>query len=152
MNSHGSLSRASFLFVPLYMTQMTTLNSAAASTESKTEYAVFRDFNSFVAEARVQYVEIRSNENGEFVTVTAITNLKDGTPGVAVRFSSSNGVLKLAKAGHLMAGRRIHVTGSVTGFETAYTNKEGVVVPLERGRLQLGNASLQLGAKPRSAM
>ena len=100
----------------------------------------------------VQHVELKANANGEFVAVTVITNLKDGEKGVAVRFTSSNGILKLAKAGHLMAGRRVHITGSISEFKNAYTNADGVIVPLSRPQIQLQAVQLMLGAKPRSAV
>ena len=128
---------------------MTTLNQTQ-TTEAPTQYAVFRDFNNVCMEARVQYVEIKAGDNGEYVAVTCITNLKDGEKGVAVRFTSNNGVLKLAKGSHLMPGRRVHLTGTIVGFETAYTNADGVIVPLDRGRLQLQAVQLKLGAKPKA--
>ena len=131
---------------------MTTLNNAqnTAQQSEETQYAVFRDFNNVAMEARIQHVELKVGDNGEYVAITAISNLKDGEKGVAVRFTSSNGVLKLAKGGHLMPGRRVHLTGTLSAFETHYVNKDGVVVPLERGRLQLQAAQLKLGAKPKS--
>ena len=128
-----------------------TVATSAAPAEEKT-YANFRDFNTFTAEARVFHTEIKAGKYGEFVTVTAVTTLKDGEQGVAVKFISSNGALKLAKAGHLMNGRRIHITGSVSAIESHYVNADGLVVPLQRPRLTVGDARVTLGAKPRSAM
>ena len=128
-------------------TLATTSTNAAAE---KKAYVAFRDFNTFSCQARVNHTEVRSGDNGEYVTVTAITNLKDGEKGVAIRFSSSNGILKLAKNGHLMNGRRIHVTGSVSHFETHYVDKKtGEIVVLERARLGITSPSLILGAKPK---
>ena len=127
----------------------TAITSAPATQEPKT-YAVFRDFNSVSLEARIQHTELKAGENGEYVAVTAITNLRDGEDGVAIRFTSSAGILKLAKGGHLMPGRRVHLTGTIGGFESAYV-KDGVLVPLQRPRLQLLGAQLMLGAKPKSA-
>ena len=132
-------------------TNLSTVSTSQPAAEEKA-YASFRDFNNVVIEARIQHTEMKANDNGEYVAVTAITNLKDGEKGVAVRFTSSNGVLKLAKGGHLMAGRRVHLTGSISGFENAYTNKDGVVVALDRPRLSLQAVQLKLGAKPKSAM
>lgn len=130
-----------------------TLNtvSTSAAAEEKT-YANFRDFNSFSCEARVTHTEVKAGQFGEFVTVTAITTLKDGEQGVAINFISRNGALTLAKGGHLMKGRRIHVTGNIVGVESHYVNADGVVVPLQRARLSIADARVQLGAKPKSAM
>lgn len=145
----ASLSRGPFGVVLRTTNNMPTANTTAPATQEAPKYAVFRDFNNCVLEARIQHTEVRSGANGEYVTVTAITNLRDGEDGVAVRFTSSNGVLKLAKAGHLMPGRRVHLTGSLGGFESHY-EKDGQAVPLARPRLQLTGVSLQLGAKPKA--
>ncbi len=132
----------------------TATTAAKAATPASTEapkYAIFRDFNTVTFQARIQHTEVRSGDNGEYVAVTAITNLKDGADGVAVRFTSNAGILKLAKAQHLMPGRRVHLTGTISGFESAYTNADGLVVPLARPRLQLQGVQLMLGAKPGKA-
>ena len=130
---------------------MATATSAApAATQSKPAYAVFRDFNNAAFEARVTHTELKVGDNGEYVAVTCITNLRDGQEGVALRFTSNSGILKLAKGGHLMPGRRVHLTGSISGFETSYTNADGLVIPLQRGRLQLQAVQLKLGAKPKA--
>ena len=123
----------------------------ATSTEAAPKYAIFADFNTSTFQARVMHTELKAGENGEYVAVTCVTNLKDGADGVSVRFTSSAGILKLAKAGFLMKGRRVHLTGSIAGFESAYTNTDGLVVPLQRPRLQLQGVQPKLGAKPKSA-
>ena len=120
------------------------------ATQESPKYANFRDFNSLVAEARILHQEVKAGEYGEYVAVTAVTRLKDGEDGVAVQFRSSAGILKLAKGGHLMPGRRIHLTGQIIGFASAY-DKDGQLVPLSRPRLNLSGVTLQLGAKPKSA-
>ena len=131
---------------------MTTSNlSAVASTEAKA-YPNFKDFNQVVVEGRVQHSEVKAGEYGEYVSVTVITTLKDGEQGIAVTFRSSNGILKLAKGGHLMNGRRVHITGQISGFNTHYVNKDGVIVQLTRPRMDLTSPALTLGAKPKSAV
>ena len=95
------------------------------------------------------YTEVKSGEYGEYVAVTCVTNLKDGDDGISVQFRSSAGILKLAKAGHLMNGRRVHLTGQLAGFATSY-EKDGSLVALQRPRLSLAGVSLQLGAKPKA--
>ena len=127
-----------------------TVATTAPTTEEKT-YANYRDFNTFTCEARILHTEVKAGQYGEFVTVTAVTTLKDGEQGIAVKFISKNGALTLAKGGHLMKGRRIHLTGSVSGIESHYVNADGVVVPLQRPRLTVTDARVVLGAKPRSA-
>lgn len=134
---------------------MTTLNSVPTSNSGDTApepktYANFRDFNNATFEGRVLHTEIKTGQYGEFVEVTVATTLKDGDAGVAIRFVSSNGVLKLAKSGHLMTGCRVHITGTISGFESHYVNKDGVIVQLQRPRLNLTGVQLMLGAKPRT--
>jgi hypothetical protein len=124
--------------------------ATATSTEAAPKYAIFRDFNTSTFEARVMHTELKAGDNGEYVAVTCVTNLKDGADGVALRFTASAGILKLAKAGHLMAGRRVHLVATISGFESAYTNADGLVVPLARPRLQLQQVQLTLGAKPKA--
>ena len=124
--------------------------AAAPATQESPKYAVFRDFNNAAFEARVTHTELKAGKSGEYVAVTCITNLRDGQEGVAIRFTSSQGILKLAKGGHLMPGRRVHVTGSISSFETSYTNADGLVVPLARPRMQLQAVQLKLGAKPKA--
>ncbi len=128
----------------------TTVATPATSTEAAPKFANFRDFNSFAAECRVIHQEVKAGEFGEFVQVTCVTNLKDGAEGVAVQFRASTGILKLAKGGHLMPGRRVHVTGAITGFATSYL-KDGQAVMLQRPRLNIAEVNLRLGAKPKKA-
>ena len=121
--------------------------SAPTVAEEKQTYATFRDFNNSSFQCRVVHTEVKTGQYGEYVIVTAFTNLKDGEDSVAVQFRSSNGILKLAKGGHLMKNRRIHVTGSVIGFASSY-QKDGMTIALSRPRIELASATIQLGAKP----
>lgn len=130
-------------------TATTAAKAATPASSEAPKYAIFADFNTSTFEARVSHTELKAGDNGEYVAVTCITNLKDGADGVAVRFTSSSGILKLAKAGHLMAGRRVHLTGTIAGFESAYS-KDGLIVPLQRPRLSLQAVQLKLGAKPKA--
>ena len=122
---------------------------APAPVVDKPVYTTFRDFNNSSFEARISFTEVKSGQYGEYVVVTAITNLKDGDDGVAIQFRSNSGTLKLAKNGHLMKGRRIHVTGNVTGIASSY-QKDGTTIALARPRIELANVTIQLGAKPRA--
>ena len=135
---------------------MTSLNSvpttSAAPVAEDKKYANFRDFNTVTCEGRVLHTEVRSGQYGEFANVTIATTLKDGEQGIAIQVTSSNGILKLAKGGHLMAGRRVHITGQMTEVSSHYVNADGLVIPLARPRMNITAATLKLGAKPRSAM
>ena len=84
------------------------------------------------------------------VAITVITNLSDDTDGVTVTFNNSNGLLALAKKGHLTKGRMVHVTGHISGVTEVY-EKDGVTQLLKRPRLSLDSntAQLVLGAMPK---
>lgn len=134
------------------MAQATVSAPAAQEQSAKSPgFASFRDFNSVVVEGRISHVKVVPGQYGEYAAVTCITNLKDGAEGITVQFTSAAGILKLVKAGHLMAGRRVHITGTLAGFASSY-EKDGVLVPLQRPRMQLTGVQLKLGAKPKSAM
>lgn len=133
------------------MTQTNLTASTGSSSEEKKQYVVFADFNSISMEARVQHVELKVGKTGEYVAVTAITNLKNGEKGVAVRFVGFNSILTLAKGGHLVPGRRVHLTGNVTDVATSYVTEDGEFRPLERARMSMRDVSLKLGPLPKSA-
>jgi hypothetical protein len=136
------------------MTSMTQTNltaSTGSSSEDKKQYAVFADFNSMAMEARIQHMEIKVGKTGEYAAITAITNLKNGERGVAVRFVGFGSILSLAKAGHLVPGRRVHLTGNVTEIATSYVTQDGEFRPLERARMNMRDVTLKLGPLPKSA-
>ena len=128
------------------MTTSTQVVSNPAG-QSLTNWA---DFNNVSLEGRISHAEIKSSENNEWVSVSVITTLKDGTDGVVVQFTSSNGILSLAKKGYLTKGRRVYVTGSLVGFETHYI-KDDVATPLQRGRMRLADVRIKLGAKAKAS-
>ena len=131
-------------------TQSIPANATIEMAPPTQERKQYRDFNNTSFEARIANVEVVERDGDVWASVTAITNLDEDNPGVALVFNSTNGILALARAGHLMTGRRVHVAGVIKGVESHYTTKDGLVVPLKRARIRLVNASVQLGAKPRS--
>ena len=72
-----------------------------------------------------------------------ITNLSDDSEGVTVTFNNSNGLLALAKKGHLTKGRMVHITGHISGITEVY-EKDGVTQLLKRPRLTLDSNTAQL--------
>lgn len=121
--------------------------AASAPVEARKQY---RDFNVSAFEARISHTEIVTKGDDVWVAVTAITTLQDDTDGVSLSFTSSNGLLALARAGHMSVGRRIHVSGAIKSVESHYVDKNGLVVPLKRARLRLIEAQVRLGAKPKA--
>jgi hypothetical protein len=110
----------------------------------------YSNFNSATFQGRIFDATIANGQYGEFVAITVITNLADDTDGVTVTFNNSNGLLALAKKGHLTKGRMVHITGHISGVSEVY-EKDGVTQLLKRPRLSLDSntAQLVLGAMPK---
>ena len=114
-----------------------------------TQTKTYANFNTATFQGRVFDATVTKGQYGEFVAITVITNLSDDTDGVTVTFNNSNGLLALAKKGHLTKGRMVHVTGHISGVTEVY-EKDGVTQLLKRPRLMLDSntAQLVLGAMP----
>ena len=110
---------------------------------------VYSNFNACTFQGRIFDATVTKGQYGEFVAITVITNLADDTDGVTVTFNNSNGLLALAKKGHLTKGRMVHITGHISGVTEVY-EKDGVTQLLKRPRLSLDSntAQLVLGAIP----
>ena len=110
----------------------------------------YANFNACTFQGRIFDATVANGQYGEFVAITVITNLSDDTDGVTVTFNNSNGLLSLAKKGHLTKGRMVHVTGHISGVTEVY-EKDGVTQLLKRPRLSLDSntAQLVLGAMPK---
>ena len=115
-----------------------------------TQTKTYANFNTCTFQGRVFDATVATGQYGEFVAITVITNLSDDTEGVTVTFNNSNGLLALAKKGHLTKGRMVHVTGHISGVTEVY-EKDGVTQLLKRPRLMLDSntAQLVLGAMPK---
>ena len=114
-----------------------------------TQTKSYANFNTSTFQGRIFDATVANGQYGEFVAITVITNLSDDTDGVTVTFNNSNGLLSLAKKGHLTKGRMVHVTGHISGVTEVY-EKDGVTQLLKRPRLSLDSntAQLVLGAIP----
>ena len=110
----------------------------------------YANFNACTFQGRIFDATVANGQYGEFVAITVITNLADDSEGVTVTFNNSNGLLALAKKGHLTKGRMVHVTGHISGVTEVY-EKDGVTQLLKRPRLSLDSntAQLVLGAMPK---
>ena len=111
----------------------------------------YANFNSSTFQGRIFDATVAEGKYGEFVAITVITNLSDDSDGVTVTFNNSNGLLSLAKKGHLTKGRMVHITGHISGVTEVY-EKDGEVQMLKRPRLTLDSntAQLVLGAVPKA--
>ena len=111
-----------------------------------TSYKTYAQFNTITITGRLSHAEVVEGNNGDYLAVTLISELTDGSEGVAVQFTTSNGLMSLFNSGYLNKGRMITVTGHLNKFEETYFNKKtGKRAILQRPRLTLGQAQVLHG-------
>ena len=111
-----------------------------------TSYKTFAQFNVITIAGRLSHAEVVKGNNGDYLAVTLISELTDGSEGVAVQFTTTNGLMSLFNSGYLNNGRMITVTGHLNKFEETYFNKKsGKRAILQRPRLTLGQAQVLHG-------
>ena len=73
----------------------------------------------------------------------------DGDDGITVTFNDAAGLLSLHKQGYFDKGRRVHVTGAISGISEVY-EKDGELHIRKRPQLTLDSKTVQvkLGAMP----
>ncbi len=103
-------------------------------------------FNTLTITGRLSFAEVLEGNNGDYLSVTLISELTDGSEGISVSFTTSNGLMSLFNKGYLNKGRMITVTGHLNKFEETYFNKQtGKRAILQRPRLSLGQAQVLHG-------
>ena len=103
-------------------------------------------FNTLTITGRMSHAEVVNGNNGDYLSVTLISELTDGADGIAVQFTTTNGLMSLFNSGYLNTGRMITVTGHLNKFEETYLNrKTGKRAILQRPRLTLGQAQVLHG-------
>ena len=109
----------------------------------------YANFNTVTFEGRVFDATVAKGQYGEFLAITIITNLMDGDDGITVTFNDGNGLLKLHQQGYFDKGRRVHVTGAISGISEVY-EKDGELHVRKRPQLMLDSKTVQvkLGAAP----
>ena len=114
-----------------------------------TQIKSYSNFNTATFEGRVFDATVAQGAYGEFLAVTVITNLVDGDEGITITFNDGNGLLKLHKQGYFGKGRRVHVTGAISGISEVY-DKDGELHVRKRPQLTLDSKTVQvkLGAAP----
>ena len=107
---------------------------------------VYAMFNTLTITGRLSFAEVVEGNNGDYLAVTLISELTDGSEGISVSFTTSNGLMSLFNKGYLNKGRMITVTGHLNKFEETYFNKQtGKRAILQRPRLSLGQAQVLHG-------
>ena len=119
-----------------------------------TQLASYSNFNTATFEGRVFDASIAKGPYGEFLSVTIITSLVDGSEtvadeGITITFNDAAGLLNLHKQGWFNKGRRVHVTGAISKVSEVY-EKDGEFHIRKRPQLTLDSKTVQvkLGAMP----
>ena len=103
-------------------------------------------FNTLTITGRLSFAEVLEGNNGDYLSVTLISELTNDSEGISVNFTTSNGLMSLFNKGYLNKGRMITVTGHLNKFEETYFNKQtGKRAILQRPRLTLGQAQVLHG-------
>ena len=112
-----------------------------------TNYKVYANFNSFVADCRILNSEIVTRKNGDrFLAITAVTNGLNDDEGMNVTFNNSNGLMSLFEKGMLPKGRRITVTGHISTVRETYKDQAtGEIRMLKRPEIKLVDAAIPTG-------
>ena len=135
-------------------TSVATRVNVSNPNASANGFKSYADFSNLTFEARVYNVDIVTHNGKEFAAISLITNMRDGEgQGLVIEFVNSNGLLTLARKGHLPNGRRVFVTGSINGVKSHY-EKDGNLSALKTPVLSLDPLSVQLklGATPSKKM
>ena len=121
--------------------------------ETNQTYRAFAAFNALTITGRISNSEIVTVKGDEFLSVSVISNLMNDDEGVVVKFTNSNGLMKLFKAGGLDKGRMVTLVGHIKSVAETYTNKSGEVVMLKRPQITLIDVTIPtggLGATPKA--
>ena len=114
--------------------------------ETNQTYRTFAAFNSLTIAGRIFNSQIVTKDTGEqFLSVSVISNLMNDDEGVEVKFSNSNGLMKLFLAGGLNKGRMVTLVGHIKSVAFSYVNKSGEVVPLMRPHINLVDVTIPTG-------
>ena len=121
--------------------------------ETNQTYRAFAAFNALTITGRISHSEIVTLNDGEFLSVSVISNLMNDDAGVVVKFTNSNGLMKLFKAGGLDKGRMVTLIGHIKSISEQYTDKNGEMRLLTRPQINLIDVTIPtggLGATPKA--
>jgi hypothetical protein len=121
--------------------------------ETNQTYRAFAAFNALTITGRISNSEIVTVKGDEFLSVSVISNLMNDDEGVVVKFTNSNGLMKLFLAGGLDKGRMVTLVGHIKSVAETYTNSAGEIVLLKRPQINLIDVTIPtggLGATPRA--
>lgn len=115
-------------------------------------YKVWADVCAVTITGRVMHVEKVTNNSGDYLSFTVITNTQDDdATGTSVKFTTSqSGMMKMFDGGYIPNGRRVTLIGSIKEVRNSYVNSDGVVVALKRPEITLRRVDINLGALPKA--
>ena len=106
----------------------------------------FAQFNALTITGRVSFAEVVDGQYGEFLSLTVLSELINDAEAVSIKINCNNVLLADFKKGKLVPGRRITVTGHVSGFSETYVDKKtGTSAFRRRPELKLSNAVVLSG-------
>ena len=83
----------------------------------------FAQFNTLTITGRVNHAEIVTGQYGEFLALTLLSELVSDAEPIAIKIKSNNGLMKAFHNGNLPNGRRLTVTGHLSGMSELFLNK-----------------------------
>ena len=110
-----------------------------------TEYTNYAQFNTFTVTGRITNCEVVNGRNGEFLSVTMVSQLKKDADQVSVVFTDNGYLMDLAQRGHLMAGRIITAVGRILKISEVYTDKDGTLQMRKRPQVQMTDVIIPSG-------
>ncbi len=106
----------------------------------------YAQFNALTITGRVSFAEVIDGQYGEFLSLTLLSELVNDAEAISIKINSNNGLLADFKKGKLNTGRRITVTGHLSGFSETYVDKKtGTSAFRRRPELKLSNAVVMSG-------
>jgi hypothetical protein len=83
----------------------------------------YAQFNTLTITGRVNHAEIVTGQYGEFLALTLLSELVSDAEPIAIKIRSNNGLMKAFHNGNLPNGRRLTVTGHLSGMSELFLNK-----------------------------
>lgn len=114
----------------------------------------YAQFNTLTITGRVNHAEIVTGQYGEFLALTLLSELVSDAEPIAIKIKSNNGLMKSFHKGNLTNGRRLTVTGHLSGMSELFLNKTtGKRAVRKRPEISMSNVVIMdggYGPKPKA--
>ncbi len=109
------------------------------------DYTNYASFNTFTVQGRISYSDVKNGRNGEFLSVTIISTLVRDGAEMDVKFTDSDGLLRLFQAGYLRSGSQVTLTGRLQSVSETFTNKDGELQMRQRPLVEMAQVQIMTG-------